>query len=374
VTTAVLSDLHVGGSAQPALAEHPAVLATLADRIAGADHVVLLGDVVELRDRPLAAAVSAAEPLFRMLGDAVRPQRVTIVPGNHDHQLAGPLLEARRLEGPEGALAVDRSMPAPATGPLGRFAGWLGGAELVLAYPGTWIRDDVFATHGHYLDCHNTVPTLERLGVAVTERAIGGLPPGSRTADDYEAAVGPLYSLSFSLAQATGRAGRRRPSGPAAGLAAGGASIAVWRQVSGANGRRTLAGRALSGVVIPGAVAVLNRAGLGPLSADLSGAELRRAALRGMVEALARLDVDPPHALFGHTHRSGPWAEDDGSEWGLRGGGRLVNVGSWVWQPTLVGERGADSPYWPGTCAIVEDEGPPRLERLLEALPAGVSA
>jgi len=116
--------------------------------------------------------------------------------------------------------------------------------------------------------------------------------------------------------------------------------------------------------VIPGAVAALNRAGLGPFRADLSGPELRRAGLRGMAEALRLLDVEPAHAIFGHTHRSGPWADDGAGDWALPGGGRLLNTGSWVWEPTFVGERGSRSPYWPGTCAIVDDEGAPRLEPL----------
>jgi len=35
----------------------------------------------------------------------------------------------------------------------------------------------------------------------------------------------------------------------------------------------------------------------------------------------------------------------------------------------LVRGDGRRSPYWPGNVVIVEDEGPPRLERLLQTLP-----
>jgi hypothetical protein len=361
VITAVVSDLHLGAVAKRAIAAEDAARRALVERVEGVDHLVLLGDALELREAPLRYALGAAEPLFRELGQVLGGARVTIVPGNHDHQLAAPLIEASRLAGNSGRLTADSSMPAPDSGPVGRLAEWLGDAEVALAYPGTWVRDDVYATHGHYLDCHNTVPTLECLAVAVSERVVGGLPDGRRIPDDYEAALAPVYSLSFSLAQAI--RGAARPVGS-------GASVAVWRQAAPSNGRRTLAGRALAGIVIPGVVGALNRAGLGPFRTDLSGHELRRAALRGLAESLDRLDVEPAYALFGHTHRSGPWPDDDEAEWSLAGGGRLVNTGSWVWEQLFIGERGSRSPYWPGVCAIVEDEGPPRLERLLDSVPA----
>ncbi len=40
------------------------------------------------------------------------------------------------------------------------------------AYPGLWVREDVYATHGHYLDCHLTIPTLERLGIGAMGRVM----------------------------------------------------------------------------------------------------------------------------------------------------------------------------------------------------------
>ena len=41
-------------------------------------------------------------------------------------------------------------------------AEWASPARVRFAYPGLWLREDVYATHGHYLDCHLTVPTVER--------------------------------------------------------------------------------------------------------------------------------------------------------------------------------------------------------------------
>ena len=49
------------------------------------------------------------------------------------------------------------------TGPAGAIARYMGGADVRVAYPGLWLRPDVYATHGHYLDCHMTVPRVECL-------------------------------------------------------------------------------------------------------------------------------------------------------------------------------------------------------------------
>ncbi|HEY6775778.1 MAG TPA: metallophosphoesterase [Thermoleophilaceae bacterium] len=63
----------------------------LLDALEGVDQVVLLGDTIELRDGPAARAVAEARPLFAELADIVGG-RIVLVPGNHDHQLAGALL------------------------------------------------------------------------------------------------------------------------------------------------------------------------------------------------------------------------------------------------------------------------------------------
>ena len=72
--------------------------------------------------------------------------------------------------------------------------------------------------------------------------------------------------------------------------------------------------------------------------------------------------------LFGHTHRTGPTAGDARSHWHTAGGTALWNTGSWVYEPAFVAQRGASSPYWPGTLITVEGSGPPRIHRLLDRL------
>ena len=350
VPTAVLSDLHVGAVNKLSIATEPGSLAALAERLAGVDHVVLLGDVLELREAPLAPVLAAAEPVFRTLADVVGDGRVTLLAGNHDHQLAATVLDARRLDG-AGPMALDASAPAPAHGPVGRMAEWLGATELRVAYPGIWIRDDVFATHGHYLDLHNTVPALECLALSATERALGRSAEDRRSPEDYEAAIAPAYSFMFELAQ-TRRAERGRGDS---------ASLAVWRRTGGSDGPPSLSGKLLGRVVVPAVVAALNRAGIGPYSPELNPYELRRAGLRAMRGVVERLGVEAPHVIFGHTHRSGPWPGDEESEWALPGGGRLTNSGCWIVDEAF----GSTGPYAPGTCVFVDDDGPPRLERLL---------
>ena len=149
---------------------------------------------------------------------------------------------------------------------------------------------------------------------------------------------------------------------------------------AGANGRSRwrlsalkaqLRRRALVGG-FPLAVAALNRAGLGPLRAEVSLGELRGAGLRAMGEVAERLDLGDAYVVFGHTHRTGPLPDDDRSEWnrpsalgGGTAGARLVNTGCWTYDSIFLTRKPGESPYWPGTCVLVDESGPPTLKRLL---------
>ncbi|MEA2440180.1 MAG: hypothetical protein QOH76_1604 [Thermoleophilaceae bacterium] len=352
MSAAIFSDLHLGLASGRDLLRRAPVLDALLGAMADVDEIVLLGDVVELRERPVAHVLADALPVLRRIGEAAAGRPVTIVPGNHDHELAAPLLESVRMQDGGGALAVETVLEPPGGGPLGAVADALGRDNVRLAYPGLWVRPDVFATHGHYLDVHNTVPTFERLAIGAVQRVAGRFPADRAiTPDDYEAAVGPVYALTYAMAQSA-RRGRS--------VAGSQTSVRVWRLFNGAGGR--LPALLLGGVALPAAIAGLNRAGLGPLKADLSAVELRRAGLRGMATVVDRLGIDAGHVIFGHTHRSGPHPGDEG--WG-----RLMNTGSWIHEPAFLGHSPKDSPYWPGHAAIVPDEGPPELVTLVDELP-----
>jgi hypothetical protein len=83
-----------------------------------------------------------------------------------------------------------------------------------------------------------------------------------------------------------------------------------------------------------------------------------------MRELVPRLAIEADHVIFAHTHRRGPLGAESG--WELPGGTRLINTGSWVYAPALLGPSSHGSPFWPGTVAIIEDDHPPELRHLLD--------
>jgi hypothetical protein len=309
--------------------------------------VVLLGDLLELRQAPVDAVLDIARPFFGELAEMVGEGRVVIVPGNHDHALLG--------ERPTDQF--ERHVRASDDGPLGRIASWMPQVELVVSYPGYRPRPDVYATHGHYLDCHNTVPTIEVMLVSINKRRRRFPRHGPLSVDDYERVFAPLYALAFHGGQ---RVSRSLPVAP------GAPSKRLWELLVREDGRTTMAGRLLGDIVLPGGVATLNRLGFGPFDPEVSGPVLRRAGLHGIGESLERRGIEAEHAIFGHTHRAGPFPRDEG--WVTPSGIRLHNCGNWVYEPGFIGHSPTDSPYWPGGMILIEDDQPPRLERPLTDL------
>jgi hypothetical protein len=350
--TAIVSDLHLGSGFGEDVLRDAEIRSRFLEEIGGADRLVLLGDALELRELPLGSALEASRPFFRKLGEAMAGRPVVLVPGNHDHRIAEPLLEELELGG--GTLQLEHRGR-----PLGesarRIEDWLGEARLEIAYPGIWLRDDVYATHGHYMDCHMTLPRLECVAAAAVMRAFSEVSRPA-TAADYERVLRPVYGFSYALAQA-GLA--RRATRP---------SERVWRMISasrnGAGGRaRRRAIAAAAGAGIPATVWALNRALRSGFSADLSSTAITRSGIEAARQMCERLGLCDVHVLTGHTHRGGPWRGEP--EWALSGGGRLHNTGSWVFATAFHHPGTPPGPYWPGTVAWVEDDAPPRLVRLL---------
>ena len=81
VSTAIVSDLHLGSGNDEDLLRHGPMRRRLFERLAGVDRVVLLGDVIELRDRPLAETMEIAISFFAELGDAMDGRELVLVPG-----------------------------------------------------------------------------------------------------------------------------------------------------------------------------------------------------------------------------------------------------------------------------------------------------
>ncbi len=340
------------------LLRRPELRAPLLEALQGVERLVILGDGLELRENAQRDAAELAGAVFEDLGRALGPDgELVLVGGNHDHGLVAGWIDGRLQSEPPGFLGLEQTMEPQAAGRLAvRMAERAAPARVRVAYPGLWLRDDVYAIHGHYSDLHTTVPTFERLAAGAMARWVVHLPPDHATADAYEAVLAPLYAWMHTLVQ-------RSENGAMTGGA--GASARAWVALAGEGRRAHPVRAALLGAGYAGAVTCVNAIGLGPIDRDLSGRALRRGGLGGMREVLQRLGVEAPHVVFGHTHRSGPWPHDDLSEWTTAGGTRLMNTGSWCYQPHFLSAEPNRSPYWPGTAIRVGESGPPELIRLL---------
>jgi hypothetical protein len=137
------------------------------------------------------------------LGAALGPGgELVVVGGNHDHGLVAGHIDARLQQEAPGFLGLETRIDPTRAGPLAAaLAGRAAPATMTLAYPGVWVRDDVFATHGHYLDLHSTVPTFERLAAGAMARWISHLPAEDATPEHYEAALAPIYAFMHQLTQ-----------------------------------------------------------------------------------------------------------------------------------------------------------------------------
>jgi hypothetical protein len=355
--TLVVSDLHLGRSEHTDLLRRADLREPLLEAIAGADRFVILGDGLELREAPHRDAMEVAAPFFAAIGEVLGPQKELIMlAGNHDHGIAAGYIDARLQSEPAGFLGLEERFRPQDAGPLARrLAEAAAPARLQFAYPGIWLRDDVYAIHGHYADVHATVPTFERLAAGTMARYVAKLPEHGATADDYEAVLSPLYAWLHALTQ---RADHTVVS------VGGSASAGTYEKLTAADRHKRPRTLAL-GVGYRSAVFTLNRLGLGPLEARLSPSALRRGYLSGIRAVIERLDIRARHVIWGHSHRSGPWPADDLAEWTAATGARIVNTGSWVYQRHFLSPQPNGSPYWPGTAVLVDDDGPPRLVRLL---------
>ena len=147
------------------------------------------------------------------------------------------------------------------------------------------------------------------------------------------------------------RARRRRRRGARGGRARLGVRAAEARGCA----RRAIARG------FPLAVAALNRAGHRARARRHLAGELRRAGLRAMGEVAARLGLGDAHVVFGHTHRAGPLAGDEPSEWtavARRARGSSTR-GCWTYASIFLDRaRAGESPYWPGNVRARRGRGP----------------
>jgi Calcineurin-like phosphoesterase len=333
VRTLVISDLHIGAGRGRAALEDSSIVEPLSAAISAADRLVLLGDVIELRQGPIQDALAAASRVLpQLLGGLGEGREVIVLAGNHDHQLQVH---------PEALSQVESMLGS-------------GGASVRFEYPGVWLRDDVHAQHGHYLDRHTTTPAFERVAAGAMARFLKLPFSAMKEENDYERLLAPIYAWMFAISQTSAREIDASDGGGSA------RALKLIRESRHIKGLAIQAGlRSLLGAA--------NLARLGPFSPDLSPPALRRSSLIAFGEVLSVLNLRPRYALFGHSHRAGPLPGDDHSEWITASGVELLNTGCWVYESTdFMSEEPSDNPYRPGFAVELDDVGPPRLVNLLD--------
>jgi hypothetical protein len=335
VRTLVVSDLHLGARLHRDVLRRPEPLEALLAALDDIDRLVLLGDVVELLEGQPRVAFATAEPVLRALGARLGASReVVVVPGNHDAALVRPWLRGRQL-------GVEEAIPLDATPALAAVVSWLGPARVQVRYPGVWLSDRVWATHGHYLDRH----LLPESAYGIARGLLGRLPSSGARPMDYERAGGPsLTRLEAFLTRYLPR--------PLAAMIEGASELL----------------RATTMPAVPARIFVPR---LAPLTSRVLGMQMRRASMPALARVVHRLGVEADWVLFGHVHRLGPIEGDDPERWSAPGGApRIANTGSWVYEPRLVHRARPPHPYWPGGAILLEDGAEPRAIGLLEHLEA----
>ena len=352
--TAIVSDLHLGSATGEDVAARPGDPARCCWRRSraptGSSCSATWSSCASCRS---ATRSSAARPFFEELGEALGDREVVLVPGNHDHRLAEPLLDELSIAGDRRSGSSTASPPPPARRPDRRLARRGRAAARLPGHLAARRR----LRHPRPLHGLPPVPAPRRV------RRRGGadaLAPAAQTRRRRPTTSG---SCARSMASPSGS-----PSRGLRGRARSRPSERAWSSLAGAtaNGAGALAASRLAPLRagLPGRRSGRSTACSTPTStADLSPAAILRSGVAAASEMAGRLGVDAAHVITGHTHRGGPGEGE--AEWPLPGGGRLHNTGSWVFATAFHHPGTPPSPYWPGTVTWVEDEGAPRRVQLL---------
>jgi len=335
--TLVISDLHLGRRLDRDVLRRPAALAAMLRALEHVQRLVLLGDVVELMEGAPECAVQSALPVLRALGEQIGPGgEIIVVPGNHDRALITPWMQ--RCGVPVG---LGAAVPLDATALLAQVVSSLAPAQVRVHYPGVWLSDRVWATHGHYLDRH----LLPEHAFGIARGLLGRVPRAGATPSDYERSGGPSVTRIESVLA------RRLPR-PLAALADDVAQL-------------------LRAATMPVAGLRLLNPRMARLTSLLLGAQMMRASIPALARVTQRLGVDADWVIFGHVHRRGPLAADNPGIWSGPGGRpRIANTGAWVYDPLLLHRARPPHPYWPGGAIMLDDDGDPRAVGLLDHLGA----
>ncbi|MBO0769397.1 MAG: metallophosphoesterase family protein [Solirubrobacterales bacterium] len=253
--TLLISDLHLGHPSGLAVLERPAPLERLLSAIEQADRLVLLGDIIELRNSDAPEAMSRAEPVLRAVGRLPGSRELLLIPGNHDRMLIRDWIAARGQE-----LEPDDRAPNDASAALSEVNAWLGG-QLQVRYPGAALSPSVWATHGHYLD--------------------------------------PLLT----------------PQGPYGFTALGGRRHSARRRAAWYERERPHRTSRMAHVTYH----QIREARVSRLMSRALGGQMRAHSVPALRSVIASLGVQAAHVVFGHVHRLGPLGREHWGEFANTG-------------------------------------------------------
>jgi UDP-2,3-diacylglucosamine pyrophosphatase LpxH len=311
VRTLVISDIHLGQGGGISVLTRPRPLAKLLEALDQHDRLVLLGDSVEMQESHPEQSFAVAEPVMHAIAEHLGDDKqVVIVAGNHDHTL---LSDWAREVG--SSLERENLVPPDASPWLERFVSWFEATQVEVHYPGVWLGNGIWATHGHYLN-HYLHPTSS---VGIYSK--GSIKAATPAETEYVAG-GPRNVPHLRDGMLPER----------------------WID-------RHLPKR------------------LAPVNAFLLDRQMQRHTLPAMLAVAQSLGVDADYVLFGHVHRRGPRERDDASRWsGEEGRPRLLNTGSWRYEPVVVRGLDGEASYWPGGAISIGEDGVPRSVGLLDGL------
>jgi hypothetical protein len=204
-----------------------------------------------------------------------------------------------------------------------------------VSYPGVWLENNVWASHGHYLDQH--LLPVSTYGIARGQ--LGRMPRDGAAPVDYE----------------RGRRG----------------SIAPATRLLPAPGARVIEELAelLRAATMPQIKRRLLRPRYARVISKLLRIQVNHASMPALARVVHRLRIDADWVVFGHVHRLGPLPEDDRELWqGPGGRPRIANTGSWLYEPLLVHRSNPPHPYWPGGAVLLDSasSAEPRTLGLLD--------
>jgi UDP-2,3-diacylglucosamine pyrophosphatase LpxH len=379
LATAILSDLHLGAAHGDDLLRYPYFCARLREQLDGIEHVVLLGDILDLRFQQLEEVLRTAGPFFEMLGEVLRTAhspRVTYIPGNHDYHYAVRLIEDAREQAilNEEAFALRQVVAPPAFFLARQLTRMLGtAAQVRVAYFYDTVESSegpIFLTHGHYLDLHIDSGPARLLNLAQSVLAAAGQGPESITPDLYENLLRPQYELLHWIGQSP--AGGALQSRIYERLRGGRPADTAFSQFRKRALRRAASAAGNVGLALAESIAnrmFKERLSLTSLAREAQVEETIRAFSLSLENLQSYLPQGAHAVIFGHTHRPGPLEGIDAAErWmvNMRGQPTMVlNSGSWLYDDGKARGPEYRPQRWPGSFILIPDQGPPRVVEVL---------